>query len=294
MKVQLLAAVAVASLGVSGAASAAEVQIRHAIARVVVLPEARSDISYEIRGGRADLPKIQATHGLGGELILDGGLGQPFFHNCSRSHTPQGQVINVMQPPADLRVRVDGHELRLADAPLIVLHTPKDVHVRAGDAVFGAVGRADSVELGSAGCGDWTVADVSGRLTVEVAGSGDVHAGRAGTLTAKIGGSGDVTAESSTNLDASIAGSGDVWVRHASGEVRASIAGSGDVRVGEGRASLISASIAGSGDVKYGGEAERVDAHIVGSGDVRVKSVKGGMESVHKSVVGSGSVVVGG
>lgn len=158
MKVQLLAAVAAATLGVSfgvsSAASAAEVEIRHAVARVVVIPEARSDISYEIRGGRADLPRIQATRGLGGQLILDGGLGKPFFHNCSRGHTAPGQVINAAQPPADLHVRVDGRDVRLADAPLIVLHTPKDVRVRAGEAVFGAVGRADNVDLAAAGCGD--------------------------------------------------------------------------------------------------------------------------------------------
>lgn len=294
MKVQLLAAAAVATLGISSAASAAEVEIRHAIARVVVMPEARSDITYEIRGGRGDLPKIQVSRGIDGKLILDGGLGRPFFHDCSRSHVPSGEVINAARPPADLQVRMDGHDIRLADAPLIVLHTPKDVRVRAGDAVFGAVGRAASVDLGSAGCGDWTVDDVSGRLSVEVAGSGDVHAAHAGSLTAKIGGSGDVTALSASNIDASIAGSGDVTVRRADGEVRAQIAGSGDVRVGEGHASAIKASIAGSGDVKFGGEADRVDANIVGSGDVRVKSVRGGMQSVHKAVMGSGSVVIGG
>ena len=295
MKAYLSVAAALGALAAAGAASAADVEIRHAAARVIVIPEARSDVAYEIRPGRADLPKINVTRALDGRLVFDGGLGEgSLFHNtnCSRhGDGPRDAVIDVAHPPGNLYVSADGHrDVPLADTPLIVLHTPKDVRIGAAEAVFGNIGRADSVHVSVAGCGDWTVGNVAGRLEANVAGSGDIHAASARALVAHIGGSGDVTATEVGDLDVSTAGSGDVWVRRTNGEVTAHIAGSGDVAVADGHASVLRADIAGSGDVKFGGEADRVDAHIVGSGDVQVKSVRG---EVHKAVVGSGEVIVG-
>jgi len=293
MKAHLSVAAAFAALAAAGTASAADVEIRHAMARVIVIPEARSDVAYEIRPGRADLPKIVVTRALDGRLVFDGGLATWFGgSNCSRRGDGWREaVIDVAHPPAGLSVSANGHrDVPLEDTPLIVLHTPRDVRIGAGEAVFGNIGKAASVHLGAAGCGDWTVDNVAGRLEADVAGSGDVHAASARTLVAHIGGSGDVTATEVGDLTVATAGSGDVRVRRATGEVRAHIAGSGDVAVADGHASFLTADIAGSGDVKFGGEVERVDAHIVGSGDVRVKSVRG---EVHKAVVGSGEVVVG-
>ncbi|MEI9964942.1 MAG: hypothetical protein WDM92_09745 [Caulobacteraceae bacterium] len=80
------------------------------------------------------------------------------------------------------------------DLPQIVVRTPMDAHVEAGPAVFGSIGRADSVELSNAGCGDWTVANVGGALKINTAGSGDTHAGDAGSLVVHVAGSGDVSA----------------------------------------------------------------------------------------------------
>ena len=47
--------------------------------------------------------------------------------------------------------------------PQVVIRTPRDVNVDAGGAVFGSVGRSASLDLGNAGCGDWTIANVDGR-----------------------------------------------------------------------------------------------------------------------------------
>ena len=293
MKAHLSVAAALSVLAAAGAASAADVEIRHAMARVIVIPDARSDVAYEVRPGRADLPKIVVTRALDGRLTFDGGLGSWFGESdCSRRGDGwRGGVIDVAHPPAGLRVSAGGHrDVLLEDTPLIVLHTPRDVRIGAGEAVFGNIGKAASVRLSAAGCGDWTVDTVVGRLEADVAGSGDVHAASAGALVAHIGGSGDVTATEVGDLSVATAGSGDVRVRRATGEVRAHIAGSGDVAVAAGHASVLAADIAGSGDVSFGGEADRIDAHVVGSGDVRVKSVHG---EVHKAVVGSGDVIVG-
>lgn len=293
MKMLLSAAAALGLMAAAAGASAAEIEIKNAVARVVVIPEARADISYQVIPGRADLPRIEARRGMDGRIILDGGLRSMWGGmSCSRRGGPKGEVISATHPPGDLRISVNGHrDVALAEAPLIVVHTPLDVRVNAGDAVFGNIGRADNVHLGLAGCGDWTVGNVRGRLDADIAGSGDIHAGSAHSLRAQIGGSGDVTASEVGDLEANIAGSGDVWVRRADGTVRAHIAGSGDVVAADGHATSLHADIAGSGDVRFGGDADSVNANIVGSGDVRVKRVKG---EIHKSVIGSGTVVVGG
>lgn len=288
-----IAALTIAAASLAGAAHTADgIEIKNAIARVVVLPEARSDVSFEVHRGRADLPAIEAGRGLDGRIVLDGHVESGWIHSCSRHGGERGAVINAAHPPADLTIGLNGRrDVPLADAPLIVVHTPLDVKVWGGGAVFGAIPRSHSVHLATAGCGDWTVGHVSGALDVSVAGSGDVHAGSAGNLTASIAGSGDVTADRVADLHANIAGSGNVRVRRAEGQVRANIVGSGDLEVAEGHATKLDANIAGSGDVRFGGEADTVNASIAGSGDVRVRAVKG---AVRKSIMGSGSVVVGG
>ncbi|HWE45241.1 MAG TPA: DUF2807 domain-containing protein [Caulobacteraceae bacterium] len=294
MKTQIAAAAALAVLGTAAAAvpaTAASVEVRHAVARVVVIPENRTDIKVEAEpgaGSAAGLPRITTRTGLDGKLIIDGGLERRVRGcNGGGEHASDLDPANI---PATYRVRVrDLGDVLVKDAPLIVIRTPMDVHVDAGDAVFGAVGRADSVHLGASGCGDWTVANVKGELHISSAGSGDVRTGSAGDVKANIAGSGDIRLGDVKSIDASIAGSGDVYAQTADGSVKASIAGSGDVQVRGGRIATVKASIAGSGDVKVDAAVNDVDASIMGSGDVRVASAA----HISKMVMGSGSVVVG-
>jgi hypothetical protein len=178
-----------------------------------------------------------------------------------------------------------------ADLPQIVIRTPLDVHVTAGDAVFGAIGRARSVDLGNHGCGDWAVADVDGPLHLGVAGSGDVHAGSAGPATIGVSGSGDVSVQTLRGgLAAKIAGSGDVTAAAVNGPMDVRVAGSGDVKVRSGQVSRMSVSLSGSGDVRFGGVAGSLEASVAGSGDVSVARVTG---PVAKHIAGSGDVDVG-
>ena len=294
MKIQIAAA-ALAALGLAAAAvpaDAASVEVRHAVARVVVIPEARTDIKVEAvqgTGTAASLPKITVRTGLDGKIIVDGDL-EHRVRDCNRSGSDRTADLDPANIPADIKVRVrDIGEVLVKDAPLIVIRTPMDVHVDAGDAVYGAVGRADSVHLGASGCGDWTVANVKGELHISSAGSGDVRTGSAGDVKANIAGSGDIKLGDVKSIDASIAGSGDVYAQSADGSVKASIAGSGDVEVRGGRVDRVKASIAGSGDVKVAAAVNDVDASIMGSGDVHVTSAA----HISKMVMGSGSVVVG-
>lgn len=283
MRLTLLTGLAGAALLAGGAAQAAAptVEIKDAVARVTVIPEARDDVKVEIVATNASLPLTVRT--MGDRTIVDGDLdslaGGDRINGC-----------NVDNGEASVIVRGVGR-VAWADMPQIVVHTPMDVRVRAGQAVFGSIGRASSVDLDHAGCGDWTVANVSGALKVDQAGSGDTRTGSAASATIRVAGSGDVAvAEIAGPLSANIAGSGDVLASSVGGDVEARIAGSGDVIIRSGKAGQVTASIAGSGDVRFGGVAGTLNAKIAGSGDVRVAQVTG---AVTRAVAGSGDVSVG-
>jgi hypothetical protein len=264
--------------GVPGAAALAAptIEIRDAAARIVVVPENRSDVKVEFASLNSSLPLYVRQRG--DRIIVDGRLRRR-IDGC---RTEFGMTT--------VRVRGLG-EVALDNLPRIVAKVPLDARVAASGAVFGQVGRSDALELSNAGCGDWQVANVKGALRLNLAGSGDTRAGTSNELVAHVAGAGDVfTNTVAGGLTVDIAGSGDVSTASINGPLHARIAGSGDVKVARGHAPELTADIAGSGDVRFGGVAEAVHAFIAGSGDVDVGSVTG---PVRKSVLGSGDVVVG-
>ena len=270
----LLAAAAAMTLG--GAAHAASVEVKDAVARVTVIPEDRADIKVEIVAPNAKLPLDVRSRG--DRTIVDGDLDRK-IRSCNGS----GENVSV-------QVRGVG-DVAWREMPQVVIRTPRDARVEAGGAVFGSVGRSASLTLSNAGCGDWTVANVEGEMKIRQAGSGDTRTGMAGGAVIRVAGSGDVaTADIRGGAEVDIAGSGAVALRSVSGAVEVSIAGSGDVDIAGGRATTMTVSVAGSGDVDFRGTADSVKAKIAGSGDIRVKEVKG---EVSKSIMGSGSVTVG-
>ncbi|MDO8801150.1 GIN domain-containing protein [Phenylobacterium sp.] len=261
---------------VAGAANAATVEVKDAVARVVVIPEDRQDIKVEFLTTNPSLPL--EVRSMGAKTIVDGNLDRK-IKSC---HGGGGKA----------RVYVAGiGDIAYDDMPQIVVRMPRDAKVEAGGAVFGSVGKTASLELSNAGCGDWTVGNVAGKMNINVAGSGDTHTGDSGEAVLRVAGSGDVGTQAiSGGLEISVAGSGDVSVTSISGPLTVKIAGSGDVSIRSGRATEVNASVAGSGNVDFGGVAGSLKAKIAGSGDVHVKSVTG---EVSKAVVGSGNVSVG-
>jgi len=275
MRLQAILLAAAAALS-AGAAQAASIEVKDAVARVTVVPANRSDIKVEIISPNAKLPLTVRT--LGDRTIVDGDLDRK-IRNCRGS----GERASV-------EVRGVG-DIAYAEMPQVVIHTPRDVRIETGGAVFGAAGRSASLELGNAGCGDWTIANVEGSARISQAGSGDTRMGSAGTLKVRVAGSGDVaTADVKNGLDVSIAGSGSAHVKSTSGPLEISVAGSGDVDIGGGRVTTMKVSIAGSGDIDFGGSADSLKARIAGSGDVRAGEVRG---EVSKTIMGSGSVRIG-
>lgn len=275
MRFQIALLAAAAAL-TAGAAQAASVEIRDAVARVTVIPENRSDIRVEIVAPNAKLPI--SVRSMGDRTIVDGDLDRD-IRNCRGA--AEGASVDVRGVGA----------VSWSEMPQVVIHTPRDVRVEAGGAVFGSVGRSGALELSNAGCGDWTVANVDGAMRISQAGSGDTRTGTAGDAKIRVAGSGDVsTAAIRGGVDVNIAGSGDVSVASIGGPMSISIAGSGDVRVAGGAASSMNVSIAGSGDVSFNGVADSLRARVMGSGDIRAREVKG---EVSKTVMGSGAVTIG-
>lgn len=275
---------ALALAALAAPAAAQEVEIRDAVARVVVIPENRADIAVEITGG-STLPRPTVMR-RGDEVRIDGELGRNAVRDCRGG----GEGRNPWDG-ASVDVRRHGR-VSLNDAPMIVIRTPLNVNIKAGSAVFGAIGRgATSVEIGNGGCGAWTVANVDGPLDIGQGGSGSIRAGTSRRADIAVGGSGSVTAGATGSADIAIGGSGNVNLARAEDDLEIAIGGSGDVLVRGGSVRRLDVSIAGSGDVDFRGTAGDVDASIAGSGDIRVERVTG---DVSRSIVGSGDISIGG
>ena len=281
LQTTLLAAMAAtfaATAFTAGAAQAASVEIEDAVARVTVVPEDRRDIKVEIISANPSLPLTVRT--LGDRTIVDGDLDRKI-----RSCRSSGETSRV-------HVRGVG-DVSWSQIPQVVIRTPRDVRVEAGGAVFGSVGRSASLELGNAGCGDWTIANVAGAARVSQAGSGDTRMGTSGSLKVRVAGSGDVAAAVERLAEDDVvdmAGSGSAAISSVNGPLEVSLAGSGDVEIGGGRATAMKVSVAGSGDVDFRGSADSLRARIAGSGDIHANEVKG---QISKTIMGSGSVRVG-
>jgi hypothetical protein len=276
MRTALFMATAALAALAAGAASAASVEVKDAVARVTVIPENRTDVKVEIVQGNSRLPLEVRT--FAGQTIVDGHLG----HRIRDCH---GSGDNVA-----VRVR-DLGEVSWKEMPQVVIHTPRDVDIDVGEAVWGSVGRSASVKLGNAGCGDWTVGNTEGAMRISQAGSGDTRTGSAGETSIRVAGSGNTAiGDIRGELKVTIAGSGDVAVASLAGPMDVHVMGSGDVKIASGHATTMTVGIAGSGNVDFRGAAETLKAHIAGSGDVRAKQVTG---SVSKTVMGSGGVTIG-
>lgn len=297
MKAILLSAAAAAAITAAAAGPALakpgpEVEIEHAVARVVVIVEDRADIGVEIEQGSSRLPALRVERH-GSSVHIDGGLGRRV------AGISMGDSIRDCRPGADstrpgqgasVEVRDIGR-VNLEDAPLIVIRSPRNVNISAGDAVYGSIGRgASSVELGNGGCGDWVVANTDGSVNVSSGGSGAVTVGTSRSLEASLGGSGRLVAGATGVLDLSMGGSGAAQIAEVNGDTEIAIGGSGEVAIRRGRIPNLDIAIGGSGDIDFGGTAGDVSVSIAGSGDVRVAEATG---RVSRSIVGSGDIRIG-
>lgn len=266
--------------------------LRHVAANVAVVPEDRTDFSIEIDNpsGRAPMPSVSSHDG---RVTVDGHLS--------------GRIRDCDGGGAELRGYGD---LTAEELPRITIRAPRALTVSYHGAGAVEVGPSESLSFDLSNCASATLADVAGRLNVDVAGSGSVRAGAAQGLSADVAGSGEVFVGAiSDGASIDIAGSGEVEIASLTGELKADGAGSGNVRVNGGAISSASIDLAGSGDVEIAapvraltvsivgsgsvdvdGEVGDIDADIAGSGSVDARRVTG---SVRREVMGSGEVRVG-
>ena len=271
----ILLATAAAALS-AGAAEAATIEIRDAVARVTVVPQDRADIKVEVIKPNAELPLKVSVSGDG--TLVDGDLDHR-IRSC-----------NGMGDNARVSVRGVGR-VSYAELPEVVVYTPKDVKLEANGAVVGAIGRSASLELKNSGCANWTIADVDGEAELRQSGAGNVKMGSAGRLDVHLSGAANIDAVAARDgMDARLSGAGNVRLKSLSGPVYAQVSGVGQVRIADGRASQMRASVSGIGQVDFGGQAQDLQASISGLGQISVREVTG---SVSKSVSGGGSIKVG-
>jgi hypothetical protein len=262
--------------GAAGAAAAApSIEIRDAVARVVVIPEDRPDVKVEMLTTNRDLPLEVRQVGSG--VVVDGHLAHRIRDCHASSENPWTSVRGVG--------RVD-----YKDMPQVVVHAPKAVTVESNGAVFGAVGRSASLDIDNSGCSAWTVADVAGAVTLRDSGVGAIRMGQAARLEVHLSGVTNVHATKVANLDASLSGTGGLTLNELAGPMEARVSGAGHIKVLQGNAGAIRAAISGVGGIDFGGQAQSLDAQISGIGGIRVKSVTG---PVNKSVSGIGHVTIG-
>lgn len=293
-----------ASPVVARAAADPGVRVEHAAARLVVIPEARADVSVVVTPGDPRLPALDVRRE-GRTVVLDGGL-RGRIGACRGSDLS----LNGRRPLITVEVRGVGR-VPFDRLPLVTARVPLVADVAGGEAVWGEVGPSRRLAVSNAGCGDWRLAPVQEALAVEDAGSGDVRAASAGALDWRSSGSGDLTAGPVAGsatlrmagsgdarlervggpLDVALAGSGDVAAARVEGPVQAAIHGSGNVHIAAGRASAVRVEVAGSGDFVFDGEAGSLQARSAGSGDIRVARVTG---PVSRATAGSGEITVGG
>jgi len=275
MRFQMALLAAAATLS-AGAANAASVEIRDAVARVTVVPQDRTDIKVEIIKAHPELPLAVSV--TGDRTLIDGDLRRR-IRDC-----------DGMDNRARVTVRGVG-KVAYDQLPQIVIYTPRAVDVSAGGAVQGAIGRSASLKLRNSGCASWTIADVAGEASIHQSGAGAVRMGASDHLDVHLSGAAHIRATRvRQGLDAQLSGAGGVKVDQVSGPVEARVSGVGQIEVADGRASTMRASVSGIGQVEFGGSADDLHASISGLGSIRVKEVTG---SVTKSVSGGGRVSVG-
>jgi hypothetical protein len=277
MRLSILLAAMGAALAASGGLEAATtVQIRGAAARVVVIPQARSDVAVSVLRRSAKLPlKVRV---FAGHVFITGDVRHR-IRGCPAAGGHRG-----------VEIRGRG-VIPYDDLPQLLIRTPFDVRIFAGEAVFGDIGRSASLELINQGCGGWTIANVAGHLRLDQAGSGQTRTGEAASADLSVAGSGSINTQAIHGpVSAVSSGAGDITAASIEGSLDVRIAGSGVVRAKDGRVSTMTASIAGSGGVHFGGVAQSLRVSIAGSGGVSVARVTG---AVAKRVFGSGKVSVG-
>jgi hypothetical protein len=257
------------------------VKVEDVVGTLTVNVREGGPVTVDVSGAKERVSRLEVSASSGRVLISGTGPDSQsvwdwrnWFNFSDESHIkPADLVIKVMVPKgAELNV-----EDLVGDATIGDTNGPLRFEATATRARIGKVSEA---KVSMDGSGHVDIAEVTGPLDLDIAGSGKVSVGPAQKVNADIAGAGDATlGPIAGGLDLDIAGSGDVTAASVNGPVHIDIAGSGSVKIASGEANPLHVDIMGSGNFTFGGEA--VDPHIsaLGSGSVKLKSYRGKLSS---------------
>ncbi len=268
-----------------------DIEVKYAAARVVVTPEDRQDIAISIDNpGHTPMPEVRMDRG---RLIVDGRL-RGRVSDCSADSVElrgYGTIARAELPliqiraPRTLAVEVGG----ASNSQIGPAQALNASFSGCGIAQIGDVAENLSIDL--AGSGEVRTGSAGG-LSADLAGSGELYVGAvADGAKVDIAGSGRVDIASLTgSLSMDGAGSGDLIIQGgAVTDANIDLAGSGDVSIAA-PVQRLEVSIVGSGDVDVAAAVGDIQADIAGSGGISAQSVTG---SVHREVWGSGDIRIG-
>jgi hypothetical protein len=170
MRVLLLTGAAALAAAIAGEASAAELVLDQAVARVVVIPEARADIEVSLTPGRNDSPQVRVSRS-GDRVTLSSGTK---VRMCNFDGDDDGDG----QRGGWIMLGRNGPRIDMDDFASVTVRAPRDVRISGGGgAVLGSIGRSQTLSIAQSGCASWTAADVAGGLSAEMSTGANLRAG---------------------------------------------------------------------------------------------------------------------
>jgi hypothetical protein len=260
---------------VPGGAWAAELVLDGLVARVTVIPEVRSDFAVEVRAGSGGLPDVSVSEE-GGRALLTSGVE---VGACVGS----GDRMQV-----GLR---DGTRAEMSDAPEVIIHAPLTFSVSgANSGLIGQIGPAEDLAITQSGCVFWDVADVAGRLRVNLSAGARLTAGASDSTLLGASAGAAISTGAVSDLVAEASAGGMIRVASASGSAEANAASGGSIEIKGGETTTLRAEASSGARIVHRGKVESLWADASVGGEVEVSEVE---NVVSRSVSIGGRVVVG-
>jgi hypothetical protein len=212
-------------------------------ARLVVIPEARPDLSVVLGPSPAGAAAHQVRRS-GGDVAV-----------FARDENPMARLAPKLFGPRCERGAVvwRGRRWRREELPLITVRAPLSTRIQAAGVILGEIGPTSRLWLDNAGCGEWAVGQTRG-LDLIQRGGGEIRVARVdGPALVEVRGGGRVTIAGGISGLARLSVNGSGQIRHAGdvGDLYGRVRGSGQIRAETVRGQA-ERSVRGIGDVTWG------------------------------------------
>ena len=274
MRVLLGTGAAALAVAMAGQSAAAELVLDDAVARVVVIPEARADIQVEVAPGRNGAPAVRVSRS-GDTVTVSGG---------SRI-----KMCNFDQDGESWLMLKGGDRIEMDDIASVTVRAPRDVRISGGGgAILGSIGRSQTLNIEQSGCANWTAADVAGPLTAEMSAGANLRAGSTPSARLSADSGGAVRVVRADRLEATATAGGAVKAVSA-GVVEATATGGGVVSIDGGSSRSLTGTATGGAHIRHKGQVGELEANASGGAVIRVAHASRVLSS---SSHGGSSVVI--